>query len=152
MRNGLIMNTDRHSHNLLTKQDTMSCWKLTAYGPALVCSSGVVAVQAKDDDANADFSLKYEWLFKQIKANPGASEYSMSKWAPMTLARACNENKLDQLGNVIYVERAVDVKYELKRVYMEVPKNGAQLLRRQYKSLPRDVSQVASLEIKDEMV
>jgi len=128
----------------------MGSWKETAHGPALVVSSGVVAVQGKDDDATADFSLKYSWLMDQIKDNSGATEYKMTKYASMTLARACNENKLDQLGDVIKIVRTVDVQYELKRVYMEVPKNGSQLLRRKFKSIPRDVSQVANLEVKEE--
>ena len=52
------MNNTYHS-NLLSG-GAMGSWALSSRSPAIVISSGVVAVQGKDEDATADFSLRYE--------------------------------------------------------------------------------------------
>ena len=151
------MNTDRHSNLLLNgvetvetpphdeKRRAMGSWKLTVSGSAIVCSSGVVAVQGKD--GTADFSLRYEWLKSEIEKHPEQSEYTMQKYSPVTLANACKENKLEVLGKLELITKTVDVNYELKRDYSDPfnrnePKNGRELLSRQYKSKPRNISLV----------
>ena len=120
----------------------MGSWSLSSRGSAIIISSGVVAVQGKDEDATADFSLRYEWLKSEIEKNPNASEYQMTKYSPITLAVAVRQNKLSRLGELEVITKTVDVDYELKRAYRETPQCGRTLLRRRFKSLPWDISLV----------
>lgn len=120
----------------------MGSWSLSSRSPAIVISSGVVAVQGKDEDATADFSLRYEWLKSEIEKNPNASEYRMTKYSPITLAVAVRQNKLARLGELEVITKTVDVDYELKRAYRETPQCGRALLRKKYRSLPWDISLV----------
>ena len=137
------MTTDRHS-NLLCGEG-MGSWKLTAaHTPSIICSSGVVAVQGKDDDATADFSLRYEWLKSEIEKHPEQSEYEMVKQSPVTLMKAITQNKLATLGCLEAIKKTVDVKYGLKRCYREVPQSGKELLQKCYKSEAWDISLVSS--------
>lgn len=137
------MTIDRHS-NLLSGSG-MGSWSLTvAHTAAIVVSSGVVAVEGKDDDATADFSLRYEWLKEQIKLKPEASEYQMSKYSPITLSKACSQNKLDCLGEIESITKSVDIKYELKRCYRNPPSSGKELIGGVFRSEPWDISVVAN--------
>ena len=96
-------------------ENGMGSWKLTAKSSAIIVSSGVVAVQGKDDDATADFSLRYEWLKSEIEKHPEQSEYEMVKQSPVTLMKAITQNKLATLGCLEVIKKTVDVKYGLKR-------------------------------------
>lgn len=121
----------------------MGSWKLTAHSPAIVASSGVVAVQGKDDDALADFSLKYSWLKQQIEDNPLLSEYQMQKYSPVTIMKVVAQNKpIETLGDLEIITKVVDVTYELKRCYKELPQRGKDLMKRKFKSIPWDYSVV----------
>ena len=134
------MNINQHSN--LLNGGAMGSWSLSSRGSAIIISSGVVAVQGKDEDATADFSLRYEWLKSEIEKNPNASEYQMTKYSPITLAVAVRQNKLDMLGTLEVITKTIDVPYELKRAYLEVPQSGRDLLRKKYRSQPWDISLV----------
>ncbi len=118
--------------------DGMGTWKLTNSGPTVVISSGIIAMQGKS--GKNDFSLDYDKLTNQIKDNPKAGSYSMTKLSPMTLAKACQQNHLDRLGELEEITKTVDITYEMKRCYRKAPRTGGQLLKNQYDSSPWDVS------------
>lgn len=122
----------------------MGSWKLTAKSSAIIVSSGVVAVQGKDEDATADFSLRYEWLKTEIEKNPEQSEYEMVKQSPVTLMKAITQDKLATLGELEAIVKTVDVKYGLKRCYREVPQSGKELLQKVYRSEAWDISLVSN--------
>jgi hypothetical protein len=132
----------------------MGTWKLSGEATrCIVISSGVVAVESKDEDAVQDFSLRY-WGIKQMLENePLAKEYHMTKTSYMGLIRCVKEGKLDQLGYVFEETRTISVTDEDKKrdyaltPYTVLPKNGGDLLKRKWKSKPRDISLVMAQDI-----
>lgn len=132
----------------------MGTWKLSGEATrCIVVSSGVVAVESKDPDQVADFSLRYWELRKMIENNPKEHEYRMDKFTYMGLIRAFHENKLDKLGEIFVEKRTIDVAAEDKKrdfeltPYTRLPKCGRDLLKRKYNSKPRDISLVMSRDI-----
>ena len=125
--------------------EAMGKWRLNTAGPAFVVSSGVGAVQGKQ--GKGAFTLKYDWLKSQIEANPEATEYLISKQAPVTLGNALKNNKLNQLGELEAVDRAVVIGYDLKRIFSGTPQNGGELLKNQYSSVPVDISVLQAQEM-----
>lgn len=120
-------------------------WRCSSSGGRVIAvSSGVVAVESKDPTQVQDFSLKFSWLYAQAKQNPKLSSYQMEKWSPITLKKACQQNKLDKLGQMERIIRSVDLDVDEKRDYPLKPKNGRMLLHTQYKSIPWDISIVMS--------
>jgi hypothetical protein len=113
-------------------------WKLTYDCPALVVSSGIVAV--KDKQHNQDFALDYQWLVDEINKNPEVSEYVKSKPSPVSLNKALVHGDLSKLGNVEQITRTVDTLYEAKRCYPIAPVNGGELLANKYESVAWPVS------------
>jgi hypothetical protein len=109
-------------------------WRLSYQGKALVCGSGLVAVEGKIGEG--DFSVSYDWLYNKINENPQATSYKMSKNTILTLGKAINENRLNELGGVITVERIVDCLSENKRDYARIPNCGGDLLTKHYHSQP----------------
>jgi hypothetical protein len=131
----------------------MGEWRCSAKNTkAIVISSGVVAVESKDPSQIADFSLRFGEMETLIKASPRSNKYEMKKWSYYGLIRAVKENKLDQLATVFEETRTIgitpnDVKrdYQLTR-YTVLPKCGGDLLKRVYKSKPRDISLIQGKE------
>jgi hypothetical protein len=123
---------------------SMGQWKLSANCPSIVVSSGVVAV--KDRVSTGPFSLQYDWLIDQIKQNPKASEYKMTKLSPVTLGKAIQQNRIEDLGKLEEITKTVDVTYELKRMYKKLCNNGGNLLKYKYESFPWDASVVMKVK------
>lgn len=135
----------------------MGSWKLSGVSSAIVISSGVVAVESKDPTQVADFSLRF-WELKQlIEQNPKATEYQMKKQSYMGLIRAVHDGKLDKLGSVFEETRTISITSEDKKrdyqltPYVVLPKNGGDLLKRKWKSKPRDISLVMAQDIEVNM-
>lgn len=131
----------------------MGSWKLTGVSAALVISSGVVAVEAKDVDAVADFSLRFFQVEALIKSAPLAKEYRLEKQSYMGLIRSVKEDKLDRLGEIFTEHRTIDCSgtdqkrdYELTP-YTRLPKCGGDLLKHKYKSKAIDISLVMTRDI-----
>lgn len=138
------MTTDRHSNLLSGDGDkAMGAWRLSSHSPAIVISAGAVAV--KDKLSVGEFSLDYDRLMADIKANPDAAEYEYRKLTPMTLGKALNENRLAELGDMVEIVKIVDVTLAQKRDYIESPRSGKELLEGKFKSVPWDISQVRKL-------
>jgi len=117
-------------------------WRFSGEGRVIAVSSGVVAVESKDPEQVADFSLRFSWLYEQARKNPNLIEYQMEKWSPMTLKKSCKLNKLEKLGQMEHIIRSIDLNVDEKRLYPVNPKNGRMLLHSQYKSMPLDISVV----------
>lgn len=116
-------------------------WKLSEECSALAVSSGVVALSSHMPEK--DFSLDYEWLMQQISLNPDSSEYIKKKWSPVSLAKACNLNKYQDLGKIEEITKTVDITFENKRMYMKgLPLTGQDLLDNVYESFPKDISMI----------
>jgi len=118
-------------------------WELSSSAPCIVAGTAVVAIKGKEKAA--EFSLDYDWLMEEIKQHPEANEYKMTKLSPVTLAVALNENKWEELGQLREITKVVDIGNEVKRCYKASPKNGQELLEKQYQSVPWDISLLAKL-------
>ena len=117
---------------------SLGSWKLSSQGAALAISTGIMAIEGKS--SGKDFSLDYDWLMDQIKQDPDAEIYVKYKQSPVTLAKACNENRLQDIGKIEEITRTIDIGYELKRAYSPRPKTGKDLLSRAYDSFPHSTS------------
>lgn len=116
--------------------DKMGDWRLNMVAPAFIVSSGIGCIQGKE--GKGAFALTYDWLKSQIEANPEATDYTMTKLAPVTIGNALKNHKLDKLGELEMSERAV-VLNEVKRMYSDYPVKGSDLLK-QYTSTALDIS------------
>ncbi len=120
-------------------------WKLSAECPCLSISTGVVAL--KEKYSGLDFSLDYDWLMKQARANPKTSNITMQKLSPMTVAKAVQSNRWEDVGKLEIVSRTIDLRSESKRLYKEEPGNWKELISNKYTSSPLDVSMVSELSL-----
>jgi hypothetical protein len=127
----------------IEESNKLGSWQLSHEGSAFVIGSGVCAIDNKN--GNGDFTLRYDWLMNEVINNPNTEIYKMKKLRPVALMEAIKTNKIGKLGLHIVVEKEINVAYELKRNYPEVPENGKQLLENTYMSLPWDISNVEKL-------
>jgi hypothetical protein len=138
-------------HIAIANNETLGSWKISSIAPAIVAGSNAVAI--KDKDNNADFSLKYDWLAKEILHNPESDVYVMKSKQPVVLGHVLqNENnitKYQELGNIVNTTRSVDITYEKKRLYNSSPECGKDLLNNQYSSIPCDATMLEILEKED---
>jgi hypothetical protein len=124
---------------------TPGTWRLEANCPALVISSGCVAIQ--DKLGKGEFGMDYNWLISEIKKHPKLAEYPDTKWSPYTLAKSLNENKYDKIGEISELTKTIDVRSDIKRNYTREPKNGGELLNNIYESAPLDTGALHDLII-----
>lgn len=115
----------------------MGRWELSSAAPCICAGTATVAIQGKR--GAADFSIDYDWLLNEIKKNPDASEYSLTKVSPVTLAVALN-GEWNKLGDLREVTKVISLGEEQKRCYREQPASGIELLSKHYGSEPWDVS------------
>lgn len=121
---------------------SMGSWYLNASGRCIIISSGVVGIEGKGKVAQ-DFSLSYNKLHDAILGDLQGSWYQMSKEGFITLGRACNEDKWEDLGLHRQVTRSVELNSEHKRYYPEEPACWGDLLAKVYKSEPWDTELLA---------
>jgi hypothetical protein len=127
----------------------MGQWKLAYEAkPTISCNPDVILLETKDSEQL--FTLTEGWLRSEIEANPDAQEYTMVKKSPITLGKALQENKLDQLGDIVDTRRSVNVTIESKRMFPEMPSCGRDLLEHKYSSLPLSVDMIELSNIQDE--
>lgn len=130
---GLLLDTEVTSG----LSDDLGGWRESNRGAAYVVGAGAVALEGKE--GRGDFSLSYNWLKNQIAENPDATDYVMSKPAPITLPLAISSNQWAKLGTLQPAQRAIGLTYESKRLFPEMPACGADLQNKVYNSLPLDV-------------
>jgi len=121
----------------LNLSNNLGEWRMTHKGKCLIVNSGVVGFEGKG--GNEEFSLTYEWLRGEIDKNPQASEYSMTKYAPVTLAKALATD-YSKLGIVEELKRAVFIDADNKRVWQNRATTGGELLKTKEQSYPIEVS------------
>jgi intein/homing endonuclease len=158
----LIKNNDQAIHLFLSQfagsPDQLSAtensralgsWKLSHHCPSIIISSGTQTL--RDKKSTALFSLQYDWLVQQIEKKPKAKKYSLSGLSPVTLHKALKDNRLQDLGKLEKIKRTISLNSELKRCYKTQPKNGRELLARQYTSEPWDISIVQERTLNEEI-
>jgi hypothetical protein len=124
-------------------------WKLAYEAkPCIAVNADVCLIESKSSEQL--FTLEFEWLKSEIESNPDAQEYTMVRKSPITLGKALQENKLDQLGDIVDTRRSVNVTVESKRMFPEMPTCGRDLLEHQYSSLPLSVDMIELSNIQDE--
>jgi hypothetical protein len=95
---------------------------------------------------NEEFALSYDWLKGMMQVYPEQSEYEMVKWGFVSLAKALSEGKWGKLGELEQVTRTVRVGEDQKRMYVDGPKCGGDVLGGQYTSQPWSSSIVEATE------
>jgi len=100
-------------------------WKLSKQGQCLITGSGAIAFQS--DKPPKGLALHFDTLLEQMKAKPKAKQYPRIKYSPVTLAVAL-QHDFNELGKVKKVERNLFVGDDNKRIYLERPKNGENLI------------------------
>ena len=101
-------------------------WRLSHEGSCIIVGASTVAFEGKGGPQ--EFSLKFDWLLKEMLSHPRATNYKMSKLSPVSLALACN-GKWDQLGKIIKTTRTVSIGSDQKRLWGKRALNGGQLLK-----------------------
>jgi hypothetical protein len=125
-------------------------WKLSNTGSGYVISSGICAIQGKDnkydpESEDSDFILRYDWLKEQIANNPHSPEYVMSKLSPVTVQKAVTQEKMRLLGQHEEIVKTIDLAFESKRIYDRIPETGIQLQTRHFASKPIDISMMPNI-------
>jgi len=118
--------------------DKMGDWRLSHVGECIIAGSGAVAFEGKGGPE--EFSLKYDWLYDAMKANPRARQYKMTKFAPVKMGEALIKDKMSKLGCVEKTTRTVYVGADPKRIWKDTPKNGGHLLDNHFESAPWEAS------------
>lgn len=112
-------------------------WRLSHEGQCIIASAGTVGFEGKP--GAEEFSLTFDWLYNAIKKSPRKTQYAMKKWTPVTLSRALNLD-WDQLGVIDEVSRVIYIKEDAKRMWLEEPRTGGELLKRTFTSAPWECS------------
>jgi hypothetical protein len=120
-------------------------WRLEANCPSLVISSGCVAIQ--DKMGKGEFGMDYNWLVSEINKKPKATEYPETKLSPMTLAKCINLNQYDRIGDIEEITKTIDIHSDVKRQYPKEPKNGGELLKGQFDSVPLDMGMIHNMNL-----
>lgn len=109
-------------------------WRLSHSGPCIIVGSGAVGMSGKG--GNEEFALSYDWLKGMMQVYPEQSEYEMTKWGFVSLAKALNEGKWGKLGELEQTMRKVRIGEDKKRMYIDGPTCGGDVLSSQYVGQP----------------
>jgi hypothetical protein len=120
----------------IQENPNMGGWRLSHKGRCIIVSSGVVGFEGKE--GAEEFALRFEWLYNQLSQHPEQTEYTMTKYSPMTLAKAIQSDQLDKLGELQSSNRTIAIGKDYKRLWKEYPQNGKDLLSNRYRSAPID--------------
>lgn len=120
-----------------TDNPRMGKWRLEKIGKVFILGTAQVAFQGKEDDEERDFSLRYDWLEKEIEKSPSSTSYEMKKKSPYTLAYSINKNEFSKLGTIQTITKMVNIGGDHKRMYQNRPKNGKEMYGN-YNSIPLD--------------
>ncbi len=115
---------------------TMGGWRLSHKGKCVIVSSGIVGFEGKE--GAEEFALKYEWLYDQLRQHPEQAEYTMTKYSPITLAKAIQTNSFSKIGELQQSNRTILIGKDYKRLWQEYPETGDELLSHKYESSPID--------------
>lgn len=116
-------------------------WRLEHEGKALICSSGLTAIEGKN--GKGDFSVSYDYLMDKVK--PTAIKHQIQKAEILTLAQAKNLGRIKDVGKVEIVNR--DITFgDTKREYEQEPKNFGELVNGQFYSKAWDNEMIEALE------
>jgi len=125
----------------------MGGWRLSAQGKCIIAGTGMVVFEGKAPPA--ELALSYDSIHRQIKKNPDATQYSRSAYSPVTLALALQQD-WSKLGQIQKIERTLTIGTENKRMYLDKPKSGRDLLSKTYDSMPWDFRELQMLHAKSD--
>lgn len=122
----------------LPLEDTLTIgdWRLSHKGKCIIASSGVVGFEGKE--GAEEFALRFEWLYEQLAKHPNQTEYTMTKYSPMTLAKSMQNNTWERLGELQVSHRTIIIGKDYKRLWKAYPEIGGELLAYKYESTPID--------------
>lgn len=109
----------------MTSSQELGEWRLSHTGRCIIGGAGIVAFEGKGSPA--EFSLKFDWLYSQIKEHPEANSYTMQKYSPVTLAEALNTD-FGLLGKIVRTSRTVYIGQDGKRLWNGEANSGGELL------------------------
>jgi hypothetical protein len=127
------------STQLPTTSPKMGRWRLERQSSCFVLGSGKVAIKGEEKDG--DFSLRYDWLEKQIQNSPKSDCYELKKMSYNTLAVTLNTGKWEDLGLIREIKMTVNIGGDNKRMYKERPVCGEDMYKR-YDSEPLSVGMI----------
>lgn len=113
-------------------------WRLDAVTSALVIGSGAIAL--KDKIGKGAFSLNYDYLMDVIKNHPEYDTIHIQADGFKSMGEAIERKRLDLLGDSETDTRAIQVNGDLKRCYINEPKDFGELASHKYPSIPWDRS------------
>jgi hypothetical protein len=120
----------------------MGQWRLSHKGKCIIVSSGIVGFEGKH--GAEEFSIRFNWLYDQMTSNPEATELTMKKWSPVTLAKALNTD-FNELGQIKELVRTIYLEPDHKRVWKYRSANAGEILNGQYESMPIEASMVKGI-------
>lgn len=141
---GLLTNHPLHNLLVVGKAVGLGKWKLSHHCPAIVIGSGTQAL--RDKHSQAQFALNYDWITEQIASKPKATEYKILGTTPITLPKAIAYKRIKDLGKIENTARIIKIDSEHKRNYRIEPKNGGDLLKNKFSSIPWDASMIINKE------
>lgn len=144
-------NTSKENVKADALRNEFGGWRLNNWNSCISISTGVIAIKGKFDEnpeEKKDFSLEYDWLLEQIRTNPDSRIYVMKKKSPISLAIATKDDgkRWDELGQLQNITRSINVGYEEKRIYKEMPKSGKEVLSCDLESYPLNVTVLNSIK------
>jgi hypothetical protein len=120
-------------------------WKLSKQGQCLIAGGGNIAFQS--DKPPVGLALHFNTIIEQIHAKPKAKQYPRNKYSPVTLATTLQHN-FDELGMIKKVEQNLSIGTDNKRIYLERPRNGGELISgKLYESSPWSYDALTTLEL-----
>ena len=122
----------------VSEDKVLGSWRLTHQGKALSVSSGIMGIEGKG--GNEDFAVTYDKLMGLISDSPEATEYTMQKLSPVTVAKAIRGDKWNDLGRLEITDRTIPIQADKKRLYDSEPRTGKDLLDNIYQSSPMNIS------------
>jgi hypothetical protein len=141
--------TDKELKNIDIGDD-MGQWKLSHEGKCIAVSSDLCCIDGKSN--NAMYSVDYDFIKDEVESNPEATRYTMVRNSCVTVGKVIQNNQLlGQLGDIIANPRSIDLGAELKRVFIEHPRTGKELMSGKiYNSISPSVDMVDLMDIPDE--
>ena len=119
-------------------------WRLSHKGKCIIVNAGTVGFEGKN--GKEEFSITYEWLYSQFTQNPDLTEYSMQKYGFVSLRKAVNQSKLQDLGKIEIVNRKLYTDEGNRRLWKDSFACGADVLTKQIESAALPYNSMVKLQ------
>lgn len=116
---------------LLTPIDTAAGWRQSYEGPALILSGGRVFIGKKRPGG-----MTLGQAMGMVQADPDNASWHTTETRRMTLGEALQDGQFARLGEEITTKQTLHCFASHKRYFRQTPKNGHELLSKQFTSVP----------------